>query len=110
MKKHASILLILLPITAAAADPSALAFREQKIAVRPLSLTEIAKPNPLGELNEAGAWFRSKSPPVAAAKKFVSNMPIISPTADIDPKMTKSPASSIDYKLKVKSPDVEPQN
>jgi hypothetical protein len=58
-------------------------------------------------LNDAQAWFRSKSPAVVSSKKFVSKMPILSPKGDVDPKMLKTPDASTDYKLIVKAPEVE---
>jgi len=40
---------------------------------------------------------------------LMSHMPIISPKGDLDPKMAKSPDSSIDYELTIISPEVAPQ-
>jgi hypothetical protein len=39
---------------------------------------------------------------------LMSHMPIISPKGDFDPKMVKSPDSSIDYELIIVSPEVAP--
>jgi hypothetical protein len=109
MKKLSMVLVTLVPIVAAAANQPSLAFPEQKIGLPPLLLSEIIKPSPISLLDDAKAWFHSKSPPVVAAKKFISNMPIMSPKGDIDTKMIKRPDSSTDYKLIVKAPDVEPE-
>ncbi len=105
MKKASVLLLTLLPIGAAAKDQSSLTFPSQKIGLPPLSLVEVAPPSPLGSVNDAGAWFNTKSP--SPEKKLVSNMPVRSPARDVDPKMVKIPNSSTDYKMIVKAPEVE---
>lgn len=100
-------LLALLPIVAAAADQPTLTFPDQKIGAPPLSLAEIGKRGPLGVVNDARVWFRRQSPSAIPARKFVSNMPLITPKDGIDPKLLKIPDFSIDYKLIVKDPDIE---
>jgi hypothetical protein len=107
MKKLSVTLLVILPAVAAAADQALPAFPDQKIGLPPLSLTEIPKQSPLDVLRDAQVWFGGKGLAVAPSKKFVSKMPILVPKGDIDTKMLKAPDSSTDYKLIVKTPEVQ---
>lgn len=108
MKNHFVALFGLLPMIAAATDEPSLAFSEQKIGLPPLSLAEMGKPGSPVLARETRAWPHGQSLPAPSAKKFVSNMPILPAISDVDPKMIKIPDSSIDYKLIVKTPEVEP--
>lgn len=84
-------------------------FPERKIELPPLSFTENTKQvRPPSIWSEAGAGFRCQAPPPVLEPRFVSKMPVIVPEADIDPKILKAPDSSVDFKLIVKSPDIDP--
>lgn len=107
MNKYPKLLLPLLPIIALATDDTSFPFLNQKIDLSLLSLTKLPEPIPIAALSDANAWYHNKSPSIFAGKEFVSEMPIVAPKADIDPKMIQRPDSSIDYKLIVKAPDVE---
>jgi hypothetical protein len=106
MKKHTVLLFTFLPIIAVAADSSSLNFKNIKIELPSLLLTDIAKPSPFFALGAIGAHFPEKSLPAVQMKEFVSHMPIISQIGDIDSKMVRVPDSSIDYKLSVKTPEM----
>jgi len=105
--KKLPLLLCAFPLVGAAADLSSLAFPDRKIGLPSFSLRENSREGPLNLLGETGAWFRNQSPAIAPAKKFISKMPILHVTSDVDPKMVKTPDPSIDYKLIVKTPNVE---
>ena len=106
--KKCLVALLLLPLAAAAAGESSLAFTEKKIELPSLSLVpNLALPLPTF-LNDAAVWFRSHGAHPVGPKKFVSHMPIVSPRAEMDSKMLiKIPDSSTAYKLIVVTPNVE---
>jgi hypothetical protein len=108
MKLFAAALPGLLSMTAAAADPSLPGFPERKIGMSPLSLAELGKLGPMGVLADAGSWFQQKSSHASTTKPLVSHMPILPPKSDADSKSVKAPDESIDYKLIVRSPRIEP--
>jgi hypothetical protein len=72
-----------------------------------LSLSGQAKQAPLVVTSAVGAPT-SLPPATAGTAKIVSAMPIAQPPADIDPKMVHAPDATIDFKLIVKPPRIEP--
>jgi hypothetical protein len=98
MKKSIPFLVLALPIAAVAADDP-LDFSSAKISGPTLSLAAGALQGVPSLLND----FRPRE-----RVNVVSKMPILAPSADLDPKMIKTPDSSIDYALIVKTPDLQP--
>jgi hypothetical protein len=100
MNTPLAALFLALPISAFAVD-APLGFPDAKIDVPPLSLVEnsLQRPRP-GFVSDFG---RQPTPTVV-----VSKMPILVPDGAIDPKFVKEPDSTVDYKLIIKSPFIEP--
>jgi hypothetical protein len=91
-------LMLVLPVAAVAVD-TPLDFSSAKIEAPTLSLAQSA--------NEAVPSLVHDFRPMAKVNVVVvSKMPILAPSADLDPKMVKTPDSSIDYALIVVAPDV----
>jgi hypothetical protein len=103
MKIHIFAYSIVLPVAAAAFDqpPS---FPNARIDSPSLSLLGDALQRAPDFLSE----FQRHNQAAVPEATRVSRMPIVSPKCDADLKMIKAPNSSIDYKLTVKSPDVDP--
>ena len=107
MKAPSIALLALVPVLAAAVEPPSLAFPEQKIGLPPLSLAQSGSQLPPAGLWQPDLLTRFSFRAVAKPPKRVSNMPVIVPRENADAKMVKAPDASTDYKLIVKTPDVE---
>jgi hypothetical protein len=107
MKFFAIVAVAFVPITALADGVPVNPFPDAKIGIPPLSLGEAAKQGTPPVLANPPVSFRSAAP--AAPQKRVSRMPIIPPRPEIDAKLRiLTPDESVDYKLIVKEPDVEP--
>jgi hypothetical protein len=98
MKKFISALFVVLPITATALETPA-DFSDTKIVMPQLSLAESA-------LERLPRLVFDLLPVEGGA--VLSRMPIIVPPVDVDPTMVKAPDSSVEYKLTVKTPEIEP--
>jgi hypothetical protein len=109
MKTLFLALLAVWPALAVAAEPPSLAFPEQKIGLPPLSLAQSGRQLPPAGLWHPDALTRFSFRAAAKPPKRVSNMPIVVPRENADAKMVKAPDTSTDYKLIVKTPDVESQ-
>ncbi len=102
--------MLALVFAAAKAQDTSLAFPNTKLEPPLLSLVEGARgiSNPLTTLNSTAEWFRQQSGTAHDPKtKWLSRMPIVSREFSLDSKMAKAPDPSIDYKLIVKSPNIE---
>jgi len=103
MKIHIFAYCVVLPVAATAFDqPSP--FPNVRIDSPSLSLVGDALQKAPDFVSDFQRHNQASVPEAAR----VSRMPIVSPKADADPKMIKVPNPSIDYKLTVKSPDVDP--
>ncbi|HUG11930.1 MAG TPA: hypothetical protein VMM36_12995 [Opitutaceae bacterium] len=92
-----------------AADSALPSFSEKLFDRSELSVSEALKsgksPAFDPEAKVAAEGFRRTSP---GQKRLVSRMPIIEPSADVDPNMpVGAPRSDIDLKMVVKEPDVD---
>jgi hypothetical protein len=99
----------LLASTAGFGAPApALSFPPQKRDLPPLTLGEMAKGvvNPVPHFNDT-LRFPAVEPPRQTRVRSISQMPIIVPRADLDPKMIKAPDPTVDYKLIIKNPAAE---
>ena len=104
MKKTHFALLAALPLCAHAIDTPPPAFPDAKIETPPLSLLE----NSLQGLPSFLNGFRNEVERPAEGSRLYAAMPILVPSADIDPKMVKAPDPSVDYKLTIKNPLDDP--
>lgn len=102
------VTLAVFPSATLAADTAMPAFPREKIGVPPLSLLEGAKPGQVPRWRDTLAPFGRRIPPPKAEKKVVSNMPVISPSADVTYHLRiVPPDESVDHKMIVQVPKVE---
>jgi hypothetical protein len=97
MRKFLFVVVASIP-TLAFANESPLVFPDMKLEGPILSLAESAQQAVPSLVNNFQPIVRITS---------TSRMPIIVPPTDCDPKMIVKPDSTIDYKLIVKTPDIE---
>ena len=105
MKPLAVALFVSLPVAAAAVE-TPLAFPDLKVVVPPLSLVENSLQGLPSFLND----FKGEGQVALARRNVLSRMPIVPGAGECDPKMvvTRGQDPSVDYKLIVKNPEVEP--
>ena len=103
MKSLLAVLFVSLPAIAAAGDTQS-AFSGMRIDAPPLSLLE----NSLQGAPRYVSDFGRECKAAVERPVIASRMPIVSPKAGLDPTMVKAPDLSIDCKLIVKFPDIEP--
>jgi hypothetical protein len=103
MKIHIFAYCVVLPVAAAAFDQPP-PFPNVRIESPSLSLVGDA----LQKAPDFVSDFQRHNQAVVPEAARVSRMPIVSPKGEADPKMIKAPDPTIDYKLTVKSPDVDP--
>jgi hypothetical protein len=102
MKTLPAVLFLSLPIAAAAVE-TPLAFPDVKLTAPPLSLVGNSLQGLPSFLND----FKGEGPNALARQIVVLRMPIIPGSRECDPKMIKEPDPSIDYKLIIKTPEIE---
>jgi len=103
MKIHIFAYCVVLPVAAAAFDQPP-PFPNARIDSPSMSLVGDALQKAPDFVSDLQRHNQAAEPEAAR----VSRMPIVSPKGDADPKMIKAPNPSVDYKLTVKSPDVDP--
>ena len=107
MKKHVLHFLALASCAVAATNDPSPALQGKSATLPSISVTISNPPGRLTFLTAADTLSHTTNSASSAHRKFVSKMPIISPKAGLDTNMIKTPDSSIDYKLTVKTPDIE---
>jgi|CZKI01.1.fsa_nt_gi hypothetical protein len=103
MKRLTAVILISLPLTAAAIE-APLTFPKVGLDVPPLPLIE----NSLQGLPGIISNLHPDRQTVPDRMVVISRMPIVLLGRECDPKIIKTPDLSIDYKLIVKNPEIEP--
>jgi hypothetical protein len=103
MKNHWLVLLAALPIAAVAFE-TPLPLPDLRIESPSLSLVGDA----LRRAPDFVSDFQRQNRGFVPAMRQVSKMPMVMPAREADPKMVRAPDPSIDYKLIVKVPEVEP--
>jgi hypothetical protein len=103
MNKLLAALLASLPVVSAAGGPPQ-AFADVKIDAPPFSLVANSLLGAPGFISDFGRQSKATRQRV----EVVSRMPIVPPKSELDLGMVRTPDPSTDYKLLVKSPDMEP--
>ena len=103
MKKHWLVLPAALPFAAVALETLP-PFPSVRIESPALSLVGDA----LQRAPDFVSDFQRQNQGCVPAARHVSRMPVVTPAGEADPKMIKAPDPSVDCKLIVKVPDIEP--
>jgi hypothetical protein len=107
MKIHSVAGLLVLSSALWSAETPTPAFPEAKIELPPLSLADAARARMPSGFGSAAVFTPATAAALARAPRKVSHMPVLRPKESDAAMVITPPDNGVDYRLKVKRPDVE---